>query len=67
MSHPTPKTREEAIERLAEELQFQMEHLEPIGEIWEDLDQPSREFFRKCVRWLLVHHDIIDVALERSK
>jgi hypothetical protein len=40
-------------ERLARVLHAKMEHLDPRGEIWEDLTERDKTFFRCCVEALL--------------
>jgi hypothetical protein len=54
-----------AIERLARELHWKMEHLDPTEDSdWERLSDRQREFYRLCVRWLLFHRSDILTASE---
>ena len=57
-------TKKEAIERLAQELQFETEHLDPGEGEWADLDERSRDFYRQCVKWLLADSEIVRAALD---
>lgn len=58
-------TKEEAIGRLALEIQFKTEHLDSGEGDWANLDERSRSFYRQCVKWLLAHPEIVRVALGR--
>ena len=58
--------KEEAIERLAEALQFKMEHLDPGEGDWSELDDRSREFYRQLVEWLLLHEELLLTAMQQE-
>ncbi len=57
-------SREEAIDLLARELHFKMEHLDPTEDAdWEKLSERHRDFFRCCIRHLMLYGDLIRSAL----
>ena len=57
-------SREEAIEGLARELHWKMEHLDPTdGADWELLSDSEREFYRQSVAWMLLFPELIEAAL----
>jgi hypothetical protein len=57
--------REAARERLARELHFKMEHLDPSdgGGEWEALSESQRELYRACVEWLFCDPSLVLKAL----
>ena len=64
---PSRLSREEAIERLARELNWKQEHLDPSNEgDWGDLSECDKEFFRTCVEWLICFPDLINAALSNE-
>jgi len=56
----------EAIEHLARELHWKMEHLDPSGEWeeWSSLSEDGREFFRQCVKAVIRHRAVVRRAME---
>ena len=55
MSKDTGAPKTETVEVLAERLRWKMEHLDPSDERpWKELTDTEKEFFRICVRELLV-------------
>ncbi len=64
---PCCLSHEEAIECLAQELNWKQEHLDPSDEgDWENYSDSDKEFFRACVKWLLCFPDVIDAALSNG-
>jgi hypothetical protein len=56
--------RERAIEALAKELHWKMEHLDPAGDAdWAAMDEYDREYCRSCVKWLLLFPDHLRAAM----
>ena len=59
--------RDDAIEILAKELYWKMEHLYPTEDGgWSDLEDDDREVYRQCVKSLLVHPQEILQGLNLS-
>lgn len=56
---------EEAEEALAKRLHFTQERFDPSGESWEALADYEREFYRACVRELMLERDLVLAALSR--
>jgi hypothetical protein len=54
----------EAIDILAKALRDTMDHLDPSDEpIWENLDEDTRWFYRKCIKDLCLHRDPLRALL----
>lgn len=45
-------SRDEALEYLAQQLYWKFEHIDPTGENWGDLDEPTRDMYRSATRHL---------------
>jgi hypothetical protein len=61
-----PTACSEAVETLAEALFLKMEHLEPTedgGSGWGGLSERQREFYRLCVKAILVEREAVAQAL----
>jgi hypothetical protein len=59
-----PTIQTEARERLARELHWKMEHLEPMdAPDWEMLSDRQRQFYRACIEWVLSDQDLVRSAL----
>jgi len=43
-------------ERLAKRLCETMEHLDPVGKEWDDLDEHDRTFYRVCVEVIVAEY-----------
>ena len=57
---------EEAEEALAKRLHFTMERFDPSGsESWELLMPIEREFYRACIRELMIERHLVVTALTR--
>ena len=57
-------TAEEAIEFLAQELNWKQEHLDPgLDGEWDNYSDRDKEFFRACIKWLLCFPGPINAAL----
>jgi hypothetical protein len=60
-------TREEALERLAYELNWKQEQLDPSEDgDWERYSESDKAFFRECIEWLLSHPDLVSAALSEA-
>ena len=57
-------SRDDAVEKLAEQLAWKQEHLDPSDEgAWENYSERDKEFFRACVKWLLLFPELLEIAL----
>lgn len=60
----TEKAKRDALERLAYELNWKQEQLDPSSDgDWDDYSEADRNFFRECVEWLLSHRELVLAAL----
>jgi hypothetical protein len=48
-----------AREELARELHFQFERIDPTGETWDTLDEPTRDMYRHALGALLDLHSVL--------
>jgi hypothetical protein len=56
-------TRDEAIDRLAFELNWIQQRLDPDPDgDWAQYDERDKEFFRDCIRWIMNHKDDLCAA-----
>lgn len=47
-----PLTREDALEFLSQWVYAKLEHIDPTGESWDDLDDQTRDMYRSAIRHL---------------
>lgn len=61
-------SREEAIDRLAQHLHLTMERFDPSEDEdeWASLSSKQKEFYRACIRELLIKRDFVLKALSES-
>lgn len=58
-----PDSATEAVELLAEQLHFKMEHLDPTEDaVWQGLTERRKEFYRACVFEVIRDKSLVEKA-----
>lgn len=59
------RTPSEALDYLAAELLWKMEHLDPTYEspTWESLNDQEKEFYRQCVKAITRHKRLVELII----